>query len=251
MDRLGLEVGMQLLLEGTAGHQIHGATQQVFDIELRADVAFGGRAPLETNQDIDVAVIARPATGEGAEQGETGNAEAHLRGAARRPGWSVREIRHRGNVRGRRSASRRVGGGSRAPQGHADGAAAVLVRGRVRAGRGNSTAEAGGPMACTEAVERLIGGYYARRELLLCESEFREKIREFRTEELEHRDVARAKGAAAMPGYGALKTNNQNVDPDSDLVVRASVVVGPSTPALEVGRPTMTGQLQLHSRTMV
>ena len=56
-----------------------------------------------------------------------------------------------------------------------------------------------GAMACTEAVEEVIDGHYARQERALGESEpeLREKIREFRADELGHRDTARAEGAAA------------------------------------------------------
>ena len=43
--RLALDVGTQLLAQSAVGHQIDGATQQVFDIEPRAEVAFGCRAP--------------------------------------------------------------------------------------------------------------------------------------------------------------------------------------------------------------
>ncbi|MCY3598265.1 MAG: demethoxyubiquinone hydroxylase family protein [Rhodospirillales bacterium] len=64
-----------------------------------------------------------------------------------------------------------------------------------------------GAMACTEAVEEVIDGHYARQERALGESEpeLREKIREFRADELGHRDTARAEGAAAAPGYRVLR----------------------------------------------
>lgn len=58
MDRLALDVGPQLLAQRAVGHQIDGATQQVFDIELRAEIAIVGCAPVETDQEIDIAVIA-------------------------------------------------------------------------------------------------------------------------------------------------------------------------------------------------
>lgn len=41
--------------------------------------------PVETNQDIDIAVIACPIAGEGAEQEETGNAKALRKGCLVRP----------------------------------------------------------------------------------------------------------------------------------------------------------------------
>lgn len=76
-------------------------------------------------------------------------------------------------------------------------------------GLGVATALLGpaGAMACTEAVEEVIDGHYARQEQALgtAEPELREKIREFRTDELKHRDTARARGAASAPGYQFLK----------------------------------------------
>ena len=62
-------------------------------------------------------------------------------------------------------------------------------------------------MACTEAVEEVIDGHYARQERALGdgEPEPQEKIREFRADELEHRDTARAECAASLPGYRVLR----------------------------------------------
>ena len=64
-----------------------------------------------------------------------------------------------------------------------------------------------GAMACTEAVEEVIDGHYARQERALGsdEPELGEKIRAFRADELEHRDTERAEGAAGAPGYRALR----------------------------------------------
>lgn len=61
-------------------------------------------------------------------------------------------------------------------------------------------------MACTEAVETEIDKHYADQleELGANEPELAEKIAEFRAEELEHRDTARAAGAAQAPAYPVL-----------------------------------------------
>lgn len=61
-------------------------------------------------------------------------------------------------------------------------------------------------MACTEAVEEVIDAHYARQVEKLGESEpeLRATIEKFRAEEIEHRDTARAEGAAEAPGYGLL-----------------------------------------------
>lgn len=61
-------------------------------------------------------------------------------------------------------------------------------------------------MACTEAVEEVIDEHYAAQsaELGDDEPELKEKIEEFRAEELEHRDIARDNDAAGAPGYELL-----------------------------------------------
>jgi len=61
-------------------------------------------------------------------------------------------------------------------------------------------------MACTEAVEEVIDEHYARQaeELGDDESDLRATIEEFRAEEIEHRDTARAHDAADAPGYDLL-----------------------------------------------
>ena len=85
-------------------------------------------------------------------------------------------------------------------------------------------------MACTEAVEEVIDGHYARQERALgdTEPELRETIRAFRAEELAHRDTARAEGAASAPGYRVLRRSVRGVDPAGDLAVGAGVNVGAS-----------------------
>lgn len=61
-------------------------------------------------------------------------------------------------------------------------------------------------MACTEAVEEVIDAHYARQIAALgeAEPELRATIETFRAEEVEHRDTARAEGAAEAPAYPLL-----------------------------------------------
>ena len=61
-------------------------------------------------------------------------------------------------------------------------------------------------MACTDAVETEIDRHYGRQldELGDDDPEFAADIREFRAEELEHRDSARQAGAAQALGYPVL-----------------------------------------------
>jgi ubiquinone biosynthesis monooxygenase Coq7 len=61
-------------------------------------------------------------------------------------------------------------------------------------------------MACTEAVETVIDEHYGRQlaELGDDEAELRGVIADFRTDEIAHRDLAAAAGAAEAPGYRLL-----------------------------------------------
>lgn len=61
-------------------------------------------------------------------------------------------------------------------------------------------------MACTEAVEEVIDGHYAKQVEALGESEpeLRATIEKFRAEEIQHRDTARTEGAAEAPAYPLL-----------------------------------------------
>jgi len=63
-------------------------------------------------------------------------------------------------------------------------------------------------MACTEAVEEVIDAHYAKQATALGndEAELKATIEEFRTHEIEHRDIARAEGAAEAPAYELLTT---------------------------------------------
>ncbi len=63
-------------------------------------------------------------------------------------------------------------------------------------------------MACTEAVEEVIDEHYRHQleQLGEDEADLRATIKQFRDEEIEHRDIARAKGAAEAPGYEVLTT---------------------------------------------
>lgn len=60
--------------------------------------------------------------------------------------------------------------------------------------------------ACTEAVETVIEGHYARQiaEIEAREPDLAAELRTFRDEELAHRDVAVEEGARDAPGYGLL-----------------------------------------------
>jgi ubiquinone biosynthesis monooxygenase Coq7 len=61
-------------------------------------------------------------------------------------------------------------------------------------------------MACTDAVETEIDRHYSRQldDLGADDPELSADIAEFRAEELEHRDTARAAGAERAPGYALL-----------------------------------------------
>jgi len=61
-------------------------------------------------------------------------------------------------------------------------------------------------MACTVAVEETIDAHYAAQRAVLAadEAELGETVEKFRLEELEHRDIALANGAARAPGYRLL-----------------------------------------------
>lgn len=61
-------------------------------------------------------------------------------------------------------------------------------------------------MACTEAVEEVIDEHYANQHASLGdeEAELKAVIEQFRAEEIEHRDTARAEGAAEAPAYPVL-----------------------------------------------
>jgi ubiquinone biosynthesis monooxygenase Coq7 len=63
-------------------------------------------------------------------------------------------------------------------------------------------------MACTEAVEEVIDEHYGQQldKLGADEPSLRDAIIEFRAEEIEHRDTARAEGAAQAPGYEVLRS---------------------------------------------
>jgi ubiquinone biosynthesis monooxygenase Coq7 len=63
-------------------------------------------------------------------------------------------------------------------------------------------------MACTAAVEEVIGEHYAEQTAQLGDDErdLRETITAFRGDELHHRDVSIAEGAEAAPAYIPLTT---------------------------------------------
>lgn len=63
-------------------------------------------------------------------------------------------------------------------------------------------------MACTVAVEEVIDEHYGRQAAALGEDEptLKATIEKFRAEEVEHRDIGLAEGAARTPGYTILKS---------------------------------------------
>jgi ubiquinone biosynthesis monooxygenase Coq7 len=63
-------------------------------------------------------------------------------------------------------------------------------------------------MACTEAVEETIDDHYRRQYEALGddEPELKSVIKQFRDEEIEHRDIACEQGAHNAPGYEMLTT---------------------------------------------
>jgi len=74
-------------------------------------------------------------------------------------------------------------------------------------GAGSAILGESAAMACTEAVEEVIDEHYGRQLAALGgeEPELKATIAEFRADEIEHRDTARAAGAADAPGYPLLK----------------------------------------------
>ena len=63
-------------------------------------------------------------------------------------------------------------------------------------------------MACTEAVEEVIDAHYQAQAERLGDRDpqLKAAIEEFRAEEVQHRDTARAHGAAEAPAYPVLTT---------------------------------------------
>jgi ubiquinone biosynthesis monooxygenase Coq7 len=63
-------------------------------------------------------------------------------------------------------------------------------------------------MACTEAVEEVIDEHYSRQADALGddEAELRAAIRRYRDDEIAHRDLARAEGAAEASGHELITT---------------------------------------------
>ncbi len=59
-------------------------------------------------------------------------------------------------------------------------------------------------MACTSAVEEVIGEHYKEQVLRLEDGEFKDAVSKFRDEELEHRDIAIEHGAENAPCYEVL-----------------------------------------------
>lgn len=68
-------------------------------------------------------------------------------------------------------------------------------------------------MACTVAVEEVIGEHYRQQEQKLGEGEdaLKQKIAQFRAEELEHHDLALTEGAEAAPAYPLLSAGIRTI----------------------------------------
>ena len=75
-DRLPFDMGPEFGAQGLVGDKIDGAPQQVFDIELCAEVSLCRRRPVEPDQKVDIAVRARFVAREGAEEAELDDPEA-------------------------------------------------------------------------------------------------------------------------------------------------------------------------------
>ncbi len=61
-------------------------------------------------------------------------------------------------------------------------------------------------MACTAAVEEVIGEHYKEQVSHLEDGELRETISKFRDEELEHKDIAIQHNAESAFGYNILSS---------------------------------------------
>jgi hypothetical protein len=68
MHGLAFDVWAQLGAERLVRDEVDGASQQVLEIELQAEVAGGGGRPLEANEEVDVARLSGTITGHGTEQ---------------------------------------------------------------------------------------------------------------------------------------------------------------------------------------
>jgi ubiquinone biosynthesis monooxygenase Coq7 len=68
-------------------------------------------------------------------------------------------------------------------------------------------------MACTVAVESVIDKHYAEQEKQLGkgEQDLKEKISQFRAEEMEHHDTGLKEGATSAPAYPALLRGIQGI----------------------------------------
>ncbi len=71
MDRFFFDEWTQLRAQGFISHQIYCATEQIFEIELDAEVPIGCSRAVEGDQDVEVTVAARGVARGGSEQGKT------------------------------------------------------------------------------------------------------------------------------------------------------------------------------------
>src|SRR3990172_11904396 len=62
MNRLVFDEGAKFRAQSLVGNQIDRHAKQVFQVEQNAEIALRGRRPVESDQNVDVAVAARSVT---------------------------------------------------------------------------------------------------------------------------------------------------------------------------------------------
>ena len=77
MDGFPFDPGPKLRAEGFFGDQIDRPAEQVFQVELDAEVATGGRGAVERNEDVEIAGGGRFSPGGRSEKGEAQYAVSH------------------------------------------------------------------------------------------------------------------------------------------------------------------------------
>jgi len=78
MNRVPFDEGAQLRTQGLVGHEVDRAAEQVFQVELNAEVQSLTGWAIEADQDIGIAALTSLLTRPRAEQGQPNNAEAAL-----------------------------------------------------------------------------------------------------------------------------------------------------------------------------
>ena len=80
MDGLPLDIRTQFRPERLLSYQINGISQQVFQVKLGAEIAFGSCRSVETNQDVDVPVFQCLVASHGSEKDEIGDPNSLRKG---------------------------------------------------------------------------------------------------------------------------------------------------------------------------